>query len=791
MKNKNKVVLPLSLFLLLNPVLNSLPVYALDTSNIEAEGSAPESGANFEEVNIPDENLKAVLMNSLNKDSDSIITKDDLEKITYLNAYYENIKDLTGLEYCINLRDLNLDYNHDLVSFEPLRNLTSLTRLSLDNTNFKDLTILNNLSNLEYLSISSNDTDYDLSKISNLTHLESLSVSDNPLIDISPLRSLTNLYSLNISSTNLTDFSPLKDLPNLKDLNASGYDFNKYDYLDYVPNLDSLISNYSDISDISKLTSLSNLTSLSLMGNNISDISPLANLKALCYIDLDCNKISDISPLKAFKDALDNNNIYIYLTSQDINLDDCSSYDSFNLPLSIKDLNGNLITDISDISNDGVYDDNTNEIKWNEEQAGSNVYYEFYYSYNNLHFSGTPSTNLVKLYTPDYYEEVNIPDTNLKEKILSSLGMDSNSIITKKDLLSLTSLYANSSNISDLTGLEYCTNLEYLDLYINSISDISPLKNLSKLSNLELDSNCITDISVLTNLTNLNEVFLRYNSISNVPDLSNLTNLNHAYIEYQSIILPEEKFNGDYTLKMPITLFNKPVTHIDFISNDGVYDESSNTITWRNSLNDLSYGPCIYFSENESFGSSKIIYSGSVNLNLKYVEKDLTIEDQALKTALLKAVNKNENDTLTKKDLKSIETLNLVNAGVTSLKGLEYCTSLKKINLTHNNIKDYSPLSTLISLQEVSINNANLTDISFLSNLTNLKTLNLGNNEISDLSPLTSLVNMETLFLLNNKITDISPLKNMKNLKFLNISKNQVTDLSPLSKIPSIFKLLK
>jgi Leucine-rich repeat (LRR) protein len=52
-------------------------------------------------------------------------------------------------------------------------------------------------------------------------------------------------------------------------------------------------------------------------------------------------------------------------------------------------------------------------------------------------------------------------------------------------------------NIADLTGLEYCTNLHYLYLYLNHISDISPIANLANLTVPYLQINQISDIGPL------------------------------------------------------------------------------------------------------------------------------------------------------------------------------------------------------------------------------------------------------------------------------------------------------
>lgn len=248
------------------------------------------------------------------------------------------------------------------------------------------------------MNLSSNGTDYDLSIISNLTNLKLLYIGNNPLTDISPLKNLTNLYCLDISFTNLIDFSPLKDLPNLKTLFASGYDFNEYDYL----------------------------------------------------VNLSHNKISDISPLAALNATINNNYLSIDITDQDITLDDCSSEDNFNLPLSIKDLNGNLITNIYNVSNGGVYNSTDNKITWNKDQAGSNVYYQFQYSYKSLKFSGTSSTNLVKTYSPDYY--------------------------MKSDLSSLKSLIAICIFLNNMFIIKYIVNYNLLLTITKSLRIYDPPK---------------------------------------------------------------------------------------------------------------------------------------------------------------------------------------------------------------------------------------------------------------------------------------------------------------------------
>ncbi len=71
---------------------------------------------------------------------------------------------------------------------------------------------------------------------------------------------------------------------------------------------------------------------------------------------------------------------------------------------------------------------------------------------------------------------VDVPDPNLRAAIVSALGIAPGDTITAvQQMATLTVLYAHDSNISNLTGLEYATNLTTLDLGYNAIKELSPL----------------------------------------------------------------------------------------------------------------------------------------------------------------------------------------------------------------------------------------------------------------------------------------------------------------------------
>ncbi|GAG86639.1 unnamed protein product, partial [marine sediment metagenome] len=121
-------------------------------------------------------------------------------------------------------------------------------------------------------------------------------------------------------------------------------------------------------------------------------------------------------------------------------------------------------------------------------------------------------------------QEVTFPDSNLEAVIRETINKLQGPIYTS-DLESLTRLIAQERGISDLSGLEYCLNLRWLDLGQNNISDLSPLAGLSDLRYLFLQSNNTSDLLPLSSLTNLELLDLSDNNIGDLSPLTGLINL--------------------------------------------------------------------------------------------------------------------------------------------------------------------------------------------------------------------------------------------------------------------------
>ena len=152
---------------------------------------------------------------------------------------------------------------------------------------------------------------------------------------------------------------------------------------------------------------------------------------------------------------------------------------------------------------------------------------------------GNSSAKVFRLIIPedrgDADVEVNIPDPNLRAAVAEAIGVSPTASIIRGWIAQLTYLNATEANISDLTGLEFATRLQWLQVWSNRISDMSPLAGLTNLRSLNLRKNRISDISLLAGLTTLTHLLLRENHISDISPLAGLTNLKELHLSSNSI----------------------------------------------------------------------------------------------------------------------------------------------------------------------------------------------------------------------------------------------------------------
>ena len=291
---------------------------------------------------------------------------------------------------------------------------------------------------------------------------------------------------------------------------------------------------------------------------------------------------------------------------------------------------------------------------------------------------------------------VYIPDENLRAAIAETLNKAPNAPITDEDMKQLRQLRADGRGIQDLTGLEYATNLERIELRRNAISDVSPMRGLTRLNNIKLRDNVISDVSPLANLLSVDWLGLEENVISDLSPLKGLVKLEGIGISEN--LVTDVSSLASLTSLERIDAWNTPIT--DFSS--------------------LAQLPKLEWIE---FGNDASV---------------TTIPSL--------------------KGIKRLRRLELNNCSIRDLSLLKEFTQLEWLELVNNTISDISALRSLKNLKTLNLDANVISDVSPLAELTGLEVLYLENNVISDVSPLAGLRNLERLDLRNNVIADFSPL---------------------------------
>ena len=115
---------------------------------------------------------------------------------------------------------------------------------------------------------------------------------------------------------------------------------------------------------------------------------------------------------------------------------------------------------------------------------------------------------------------INIPDANFKAKLIA-LGLDDNGNgqIEMAETVEVYILNLQNSNISSLEGIQYFTEMDWLDCSGNNISDLSVLNSFPYFYTLECSNNNLTNLD-LSNFYSITNLYCSYNQLTSL-DLSN------------------------------------------------------------------------------------------------------------------------------------------------------------------------------------------------------------------------------------------------------------------------------
>lgn len=355
----------------------------------------------------------------------------------------------------------------------------------------------------------------------------------------------------------------------------------------------------------------------------------------------------------------------------------------------------------------------------------------------------------------EYTTQVTIPDSNLNKIVHAELLIPMSEPLTSEDLARLIFISARNSDITDLTGMEYCINLRYADFSSNKIRTLTPLAGNQAIQHLDISYNFLKDIEAIATIINIQNLNLACVNqaliIANHIDLSpllKLTKLNILDISTNQITIcdvisqlislteltaKEFEINTEESQKL-----SKLVNLTKLITSDGHFTN----IDFLSGMPDINYielSRCSRFSDTTPFKNlSKLEYLAITQNNMM---RDIT------------PITENS----------SIKTLHFTEALISP-----------------------DPITNMNNLTELQINHCGVTNFNFIVGCTNLINLNANSSTVTDISPVSTLPHLQTLTIQYSSISDLLSLKNCKALTTLSIMNSFVTSFLPVLDIPTV-----
>ena len=306
----------------------------------------------------------------------------------------------------------------------------------------------------------------------------------------------------------------------------------------------------------------------------------------------------------------------------------------------------------------------------------------------------------------------------------------------------ITELDLSNCQISDLTGIEYFTNLVTLNLSKNTITDVSDLAGLKSLETLNLSNNTINNIDNMRSLTALTNLNLNSNKISDISAVSSLVNLQ-------------------------------------------TLDVSNNAISTAVAVQSLPNLTSLNVSQNSSLGNITDVLMSKLTV-LNVANTAITNIEGITNCRSLIELNVSNNNISSLSPL--FETERVDNQTVAIMRNLQkldigYTT---KIGLS------FTSLKRITNLKELYAQGNEITSVNGIAEMGNLEYVNLDDNEISNISYFRTtttqngvqvtkdLIPATQISLANNEITDISVLGYLAEIEYLNLSGNHIQSITAI-----------
>ncbi|MBN1182684.1 MAG: leucine-rich repeat domain-containing protein [Bacteroidales bacterium] len=433
-----------------------------------------------DKVFIPDSNFRVYLNNYYPTFMD--ISKDSLiidSAATITGGFYcggNNIKDLTGIEYFVNIEILGCGGNK-LDSLPELSALTLLTEIECGGNFMTRFPDVSNNTALTKIRCSQNRID-SLPDLSTNTQLEYLDCDHNLLTTLPDLSSNSLLSEIHCNYNNIDTLPDLSGNPNLKILECNNNNLTKLPSLAGNPLLTHLYCNNNLLSSLPDLSGNSLLEQLYCNYNDITFLPDLSGNYSLEYLYCGYNLLTSLPDLSSDTSltrlVCDNNKL--------IQLPDLSN----NINLEDIECTNNLLTSLPDLSH---------------------------------------NINLEELYCDSNYltSLPEIAGDNMKELVCNH-----NLLTTIPDLSDFDQLFSLECSYNQLTYLPDLSDCNALKAIYCNNNKITTWPNMHPYTHtIRIQNNLLTEIPDLSGYYQFTDINISNNLLTNLPQNGFYTFLHH------------------------------------------------------------------------------------------------------------------------------------------------------------------------------------------------------------------------------------------------------------------------
>ena len=330
------------------------------------------------------------------------------------------------------------------------------------------------------------------------------------------------------------------------------------------------------------------------------------------------------------------------------------------------------------------------------------------------------------------------PDSKFRAQIMACYDKDSNGRLDETEISAVNDISCSDSGISTLQGIEFFTELYYLDCSSNQLTSLD-VSNNTNLQQLFCHNNKLTSLNLLQN-TNLQVLVCSNNRLTSL-DMSASDELKTLSCDRNQ--LTKLSISGCYILNGLYCGYNR-LSSLDVSTNTELVALSCE----GNQLSSLDISNCPKLAESVMYGTQTkddetgIItyrYQGSSSLTVDsnveiytvapvsfYINEDCVPD--AVFREIIRGLDTNGDGIMSEEEIAAVISMNCSGRNISSLQGVEHFTSLKHLYC------DGNQLTTL--------------DV---SNCTELETLDCRNNRLTSLD-VTGCLMLKKLYCSGNQL---------------------------------------